>query len=68
MTCGPAKPWIQTPIVCWFIEDVTMLPDGKVVFRLDNKQIVVVDPERNQMAVLARGRHPVAEIAERQSQ
>ena len=45
-----------------------MLPDGKVVFRLDNKQIVVVDPERNQMAVLARGRHPVAEIAERQSQ
>ena len=50
---------LQTPLLCWFIEDVTMLADGKVVFGLDSGEIVVADPERNQMAVMARGEHPV---------
>ena len=54
---------LQTPIVCWFIEDATMLPDGKIIFRLDCKQIAVADPERKQIAVLARGRHPVVQLS-----
>lgn len=56
---------LQTPIACWFIEDVTMLADGKVVFRLDSGEIVVADPERNQIAFLARGKYPVVELIEK---
>ena len=57
---------LQTPLLCWFIEDVTMLADGKVVFGIDSGEIVVADPERNQMAVLVRGEHPVVEIVEKE--
>lgn len=57
---------LQTPLLCWFIEDVTMLADGKVIFGLDSGEIVAADPERNQMAVLARGEHPVVEIGEKE--
>ena len=38
-----------------------MLPDGKVVFEMDDK-VLVVDPRHNRMAVLARGKYPVVEI------
>jgi len=44
---------------------VTMLADGKVVFRLDSGEIVVADPERNQIAFLARGKYPVVELIEK---
>ena len=56
---------LQTPLLCWYIEDVTMLADGKVVFGLDSGEIVVADPERNQMAVLAHGEHPAVVVSRR---
>lgn len=56
------KMGLQTPIATWFIDDVTMIPGSKVIFRLDNQQIVVADPERNRIAVLALGRNPVVEM------
>ena len=48
----------QTPFFGLLVDYVTMLPDGKVIFEMDYK-IVVVDPVHNRMAVLAHGRHPV---------
>ena len=54
---------LQTPFCCLFIDDVTMLPDGKVVFKLDDL-IVAADPECNRIAVLAHGKCPVAEKRE----
>ena len=53
----------QTPFFSLLVGYVTMLPDGKVIFEMDYK-IVVVDPVHNRMAVLAHGRHPVVEIEE----
>ena len=48
----------QTPFFSLLVDYVTMLPDGKVIFEMDYK-IVVVDPVHNRLAVLAHGRNPV---------
>lgn len=53
----------QTPFFSLLVDYVTMLPDGKVIFEMDRK-VVVVDPVHNRMAVLAHGKHPVVEIEE----
>ena len=53
----------QTPFFSLLVDYVTMLPDGKIIFEMDRK-VVVVDPVHNRMAVLAHGRHPVVEIEE----
>ena len=50
-----------TPFFGLLVDYVTMLPDGKVVFEMDDK-VLVVDPVHNRMAVLAHGKNPVVEI------
>jgi hypothetical protein len=39
-----------------------MFPDGKFIYELGNGQIVIADPERNKIAVLANGLNPVVEL------
>lgn len=56
------KVGLQTPIDCWYIWNVTVFPDGKFIYYTGNGQIAIVDPERNEIAVLANGVHPVVEI------
>ena len=55
----------ETPFAMWYARDATQLPDGKVVFRLGRDQICVADPDKNRIALLARGTHVSVEAAER---
>ena len=56
---------LETPFAMWYARDATQLPDGKVVFRLGMDQICVADPDKNRIALLARGTHVSVEAAER---
>ena len=53
---------LQTPFDQWYLWGVTMFPDGKFIYELGNGQIVIADPERNKIAVLANGHNPVVEL------
>ena len=55
----------ETPFAMWSAREATQLPDGKVVFRLGRDQICVADPDKNRIALLARGTHVSVEAAER---
>ena len=55
----------ETPFAIWYARDATQLPDGKVVFRLGMDQICVADPDKNRIALLARGTRVSVEAAER---
>jgi len=62
-----------TPFCSWFISDPMLLPGDKVLFRLyirnDSRHdhICVYDPETDQLAVIARGRSPMAVLKKESS-
>ena len=52
----------ETPFGSWIIRNVTLLPDDKVLFQLGDNQICVFDPDKKQIALVAKGRGPTAVI------
>ncbi len=53
---------LEAPFLMWPVRHVTQIPDGKLVFQLGGSRICIADPEKNQVASLARGRCPVVEM------
>lgn len=51
---------METPFVAWHVRNATHLPTDKVLLQLGDDQICVYDPEAGQVALLARGRGPIA--------
>jgi len=49
----------------WMVRLVTHLPTDKVLFQLGRDQICLYDPEKKQVALVARGRGPVAVIGKK---
>jgi hypothetical protein len=52
----------ETPFVAWNVRNAVHLPSDKVLFQLGNDQICVYDPLKKQVALLTRGRGPIALI------
>ena len=50
----------ETPYIAWSARNLTHLPTDKVLLQLGKDQICVYDPLKNQIALLARGRGPIA--------
>jgi len=50
----------ETPYIAWSVRNLTHLPTDKVLLQLAKDQICVYDPVKNQIALLARGRGPIA--------
>jgi len=50
----------ETPFGAWFIRNVTLLPGDKVLFQMGQDQICIFDPYAKKVALVARGRGPVA--------
>jgi hypothetical protein len=58
--------FLETPFVAWSVRNVTHLPTDKVLLQLGDDQVCVYDPETNRIALLTRGRGPIA-IIEKES-
>lgn len=54
---------VELPFVRWPIRNATQLPDDKVIFQLGRQQVCVLDPDRRQVAVLAKGHGPAVLLA-----
>ena len=54
----------ETPFGAWAVRNATLLPGDKVLLQLGRDQICVFDPVGNRIALVARGRGPVAVIPE----
>ncbi len=52
----------ETPFGSWAVRNAVLLPSDKVLFQLGDDQICAFDPERQRVALLWRGRGPVAII------
>lgn len=52
----------ETPFGAWTVRNAVHLPTDKVLFQLGGDQICGFDPERRRVALLWRGRGPVAVI------
>ena len=52
----------ETPFGEYWVRNATHLPTDKLLLQLGDNQICVYDPHRKQIALLARGRGPVAVI------
>jgi len=50
----------ETPFASWVIRNATHLPGDLVLLQLDADQICLYDPKEKRLALLARGREPVA--------
>jgi hypothetical protein len=53
----------ETPFGAWNVRNAVHLPSDKVLFQLGNDQICAFDPVTRRVALLWRGRGPVAVIA-----
>lgn len=51
---------LETPFVAWSVRNATHLPGNKVLLQLGKDQICVYDPEKKQIALVTRGRGPIA--------
>jgi hypothetical protein len=51
---------LETPFVAWSVRNATHLPTDKVLLQLGDEQICVYDPETKKIALLTRGRGPIA--------
>jgi hypothetical protein len=58
---------LETPFVAWSVRNATHLPTDKVLLQLGKDQICVYDPEKKQIALLARGRGPIAVMEKKNS-
>ena len=54
----------ETPFGAWAVRNATLLPGDKVLFQLGRDQICVFDPVGNRVALVVKGRGPVAIIPE----
>jgi hypothetical protein len=63
-TATQAKIWVsfETPIAAWMVRNATHLPGDIVLFQLGEDQICLYDPATRRIALIARGRGPVAAI------
>jgi hypothetical protein len=52
----------ETPFGQWIVRNATLLPADKVIFQLGEDQICVFDPDTKKIALLVRGKGPVAVI------
>jgi hypothetical protein len=52
---------LETPFVTWNVRNATVLPGSQVVFQLD-QQILLLDLNTRQLALLALGRGPVVAL------
>lgn len=52
----------EMPYLTWPIRNITHLPADKALLQLGDNQICVYDPVKCQIALLARGREPIAVI------
>lgn len=53
---------LETPFVGWRARNATVLPDGKLLFQFGDDQICLLDAERRKIALVVRGRGPVAVV------
>jgi hypothetical protein len=53
---------LETPFVAWPVRNATHLPTDKVLLQLGDDQICVYDPETNRIALVTKGRTPIAVI------
>jgi hypothetical protein len=44
----------------WYVRNATHLPTDKILLQLAKDQICIYDPEKEQIAFLAKGRGPIA--------
>jgi hypothetical protein len=51
---------IEIPLTAWLVRSATHLDEDYAVFQLGNDQIYLLHPERKQIALIARGKSPVA--------
>lgn len=51
---------LETPFVAWSVRNATHLPTDKVLLQLGDDQLCVYDPETKRIALLTRGRGPIA--------
>ncbi len=51
---------LEVPFISWTIRNAMHLPTDMVLFQLGDHQICVYDPDKGQVALLAKGRGPVA--------
>jgi hypothetical protein len=56
---------LETFFVRWPVWNPTQLPSGHVIFQLGQNQICVLDPNERSIALLAKGRWPVATVTSR---
>jgi hypothetical protein len=53
---------LDTPFLKWPVYYPTQLPTGQVIFQLGKNQICILDPNKRNIALLAKGRWPVITI------
>jgi hypothetical protein len=51
---------LETPFVAWSVRNATHLPTDKVLLQLGDDQVCVYDPETKQIALVTKGRGPIA--------
>lgn len=51
---------LETPFVSWSVRNATHLPTDKVLLQLGDDQVCVYDPETKQIALVTKGRGPIA--------
>lgn len=51
---------LETPYIAWNVRNAVHLPGDKVLFQLGDNQICIFDPEKKQIALIAKGRGPIA--------
>lgn len=56
----------ETPFLRWTVGNTTHLPTDKALLQLGDSQICVYDPVQRQIALLTRGRGPIAVINEQE--
>jgi hypothetical protein len=54
----------DTPLVRWGVRNCTHLPGDNVLLQLGDDQVCVFDPTSNRLALVARGRGPVAVLVQ----
>jgi hypothetical protein len=57
----------ETPFVRWAVRDAVHLPTDKVLFQLGENQICVYDPITRRVALVVKGRGPIAVMQEQEN-
>lgn len=57
----------ETPFGAWNVRNATLLPSDKVLFQLGQEQVCVFDPTAKRVALVTKGRGPIAVMEEKRS-